>query len=399
MTTTDDGTPAPIFHTPTPRGGVPLDVLARYTVSDLVSGHPDFARLASGPGQPVMAATCRRPHLEGDDDSDRVVRRAGVFHLLGVRENGGPSTNLADLAQLALEHEVDHHGDPAACRCPNLPRSVGGEPQEIDADPDCPLHGDPATALSGLAAQAAQEAHGRCREVLGDDVLPALRDAAHTGIGYALAAMAGAAVEERATLEGRLAQMAALPLSWNQQVDGGDAAAVLARIGALSAGFNDRRSRAEQIGLFHAYGVCQAAAEQIAAAMGLPKQFDYDHGASVFAAALTRLADEHPTAAGVDWARYARRCPDDLPLDGLGDLCLFLGGTWSEKEGGGSFNANLLKLFVKAQTSPEYMAPLCQAFPIQATAWRTWIAMDPTPTAAALAAALSRGSGGLQAPA
>jgi len=392
MSTDTDGTPLPIIDGPSTAGGAPLAVLGRYTVADLAGTHPDLARLAAYPGGPVLAVTCRRPHLPAElaDDPDvNVVARDGNMHLLAARPDGGPTDNLADLVTLAVEHEVDEHGDPAACSCPNA-RWAGTEPQEIHTDPGCPVHGEPATALAALAAQAAEDAQQRCQPAYGDvDILPALRDATHTAVNYTLAAMGRVGAAERAKLEERLAELAALPDVWDTKVDGTDRADVLARVSAITAGFYDRPGRAAQVARYHAVGVAQAAAGELAAALGMPghPSYDHDYGAAVFAAATARLTGR---PAAVDWRGYPRALDPGAQVDGIGDLCLFLGGSWETLAGQSSFTGEVLKLIVKAQATPENFLGLALAFPRVVTAWRTWMDMRPIPTAAELAAELTR---------
>lgn len=93
--------------------------------------------------------------------------------------------------------------------------------------------------------------------------------------------------------------------------------------------------------------------------------------------------------AAVDWSTYARTCDPDRQLDGLGDLALFLGGSWSDTPGGSSFTGELLKLIVKAQSTPDRLAALEAGFPREVRAWRVWMWMSPTPTAAELCATLT----------
>lgn len=87
--------------------------------------------------------------------------------------------------------------------------------------------------------------------------------------------------------------------------------------------------------------------------------------------------------AAVDWSTYARTCDPDRQLDGLGDLALFLGGSED------SFTGKLLALIAKAQSTPANMAALEQGFPREVTAWRAWMQMSPSPTAAELCAILT----------
>jgi hypothetical protein len=88
------------------------------------------------------------------------------------------------------------------------------------------------------------------------------------------------------------------------------------------------------------------------------------------------------------WERYARTCAPDHQLDGLGDLCAFLGGSWSESEGSSSFTAGVLRLIAKAQATPKRFMALEGAFPREVTAWRVWSTMSPTPAARELCAVL-----------
>lgn len=83
-----------------------------------------------------------------------------------------------------------------------------------------------------------------------------------------------------------------------------------------------------------------------------------------------------------DWGRYRHTCDPDRPLDGLGDLALFLGGDET------SFIGELLKLLVKAQSSRERFTALEAAFPREVFAWQVWMGLSPTPTAAELCTAL-----------
>jgi hypothetical protein len=101
-----------------------------------------------------------------------------------------------------------------------------------------------------------------------------------------------------------------------------------------------------------------------------------------------------PARPVYDWERYRRTCDPDSQLEGLGDLCAFLGGSWSEGNNAGSFTAGLLKLIVEAD--PSRLAGLEAGFPREVLAWRTWLGMSPTSTAADLAAKLTRitGEGG-----
>lgn len=98
------------------------------------------------------------------------------------------------------------------------------------------------------------------------------------------------------------------------------------------------------------------------------------------------MAAPTPPAA-FDWERYKRTCDPDRQLDGLGDLCLFLGGTWADP-GKGSFIGELLKLIAKAD--PERLARLAAGFPREVRAWQVWMPMSPSPTAAELCEVLTR---------
>jgi hypothetical protein len=71
-------------------------------------------------------------------------------------------------------------------------------------------------------------------------------------------------------------------------------------------------------------------------------------------------------------------------MTGLGDLALFLGGSED------SFTGNLLRLIVKAQSTPENLAALRRAFPDVVRAWEVWNRTSPAPTADELRAALDR---------
>ncbi len=84
------------------------------------------------------------------------------------------------------------------------------------------------------------------------------------------------------------------------------------------------------------------------------------------------------------WEDFRRTCAPDQVLSGLGDLCAFLGGTWSETLGGASVTAMVLHLIVKAQNTPEKFAAIERAFPREVTAWRIWNPMSPSPTAGEL---------------
>jgi hypothetical protein len=102
-----------------------------------------------------------------------------------------------------------------------------------------------------------------------------------------------------------------------------------------------------------------------------------------------RIHPAAPDPAGYDWTRYQRTCDPDRQLDGLGDLCLFLGGSWSETPGASSFIGELLKLIVKAQATPERFAALERGFPREVFAWRVWMTYPSPVTAAGLCAALT----------
>lgn len=91
-----------------------------------------------------------------------------------------------------------------------------------------------------------------------------------------------------------------------------------------------------------------------------------------------------------DWKRYERTIAPDARVDDLGDLCAFLGGTWSETREGASVTALILWLIVKAQATPERMAAVERAFPREVTAWRVWMPMSPSPTAQELYTELAR---------
>ncbi|MEU7591410.1 hypothetical protein AB0A95_34605 [Micromonospora sp. NPDC049230] len=84
-----------------------------------------------------------------------------------------------------------------------------------------------------------------------------------------------------------------------------------------------------------------------------------------------------------DWARYKRTCAPDHRLYGHGDLALFLGGS------GDSFTGRLLDLIAKGQWTPTNMAALERGFPREVHAWRVWMPMSPSPTAAELCAKLT----------
>jgi hypothetical protein len=103
-----------------------------------------------------------------------------------------------------------------------------------------------------------------------------------------------------------------------------------------------------------------------------------------------------------EWERYERTIDPDAQLDGLGDLCLWLGGTWgdphhggvggTDRSEGGSITALILRLIVKAQNTPERFAQLERAFPREVLAWRTWMLMaDHSPTARELYLELAGG--------
>lgn len=134
------------------------------------------------------------------------------------------------------------------------------------------------------------------------------------------------------------------------------------------------------------------AVDRLAGALGMTWTLD-DHGYAVIRAAADRFAAlraQHERPFG--WARYARTCDPDRLLGGLGDLCYFLGGEWGTNGGpDASFTAHLLKLIAKAD--PGRLAQLERAFPREVLAWRTWMSMDPTPTAAGLCARLTEMTG------
>lgn len=91
-----------------------------------------------------------------------------------------------------------------------------------------------------------------------------------------------------------------------------------------------------------------------------------------------------PAAApeAFEWERYDRTIAPDAQLDGLGDLCAFLGGSWdANNPGATSFTGMILLLIVKAQNTPERFAAVQRVFPREVAAWRTWNAMSPSPTA------------------
>lgn len=89
------------------------------------------------------------------------------------------------------------------------------------------------------------------------------------------------------------------------------------------------------------------------------------------------------------WERYERTIDPDAQIDGTGDLCQFLGGTWSKSPESESITAKILKLIEKAQATPERFEPIARAFPREVTAWRTWMSMSPAPTARELYAELA----------
>lgn len=102
-----------------------------------------------------------------------------------------------------------------------------------------------------------------------------------------------------------------------------------------------------------------------------------------------RPAPRYIPPADHDWTRYERTCAPDRQLDGLGDLCLFLGGTWAESPRAASFIGVLLMLIEKGQSSPEWFHQLALAFPREVTAWLVWRSItDHSPTAAELCALL-----------
>lgn len=91
-----------------------------------------------------------------------------------------------------------------------------------------------------------------------------------------------------------------------------------------------------------------------------------------------------PAAApeAFEWERYDRTIAPDAQLDGLGDLCAFLGGSWdASNPGATSFTGMVLLLIVKAQNTPERFAAIQRVFPREVAAWRVWNAMSPSPTA------------------
>jgi hypothetical protein len=109
--------------------------------------------------------------------------------------------------------------------------------------------------------------------------------------------------------------------------------------------------------------------------------------------------DDAAVPADMHWERYRDTCDMDRPLDGLGDLCAFLGGTWggsdrggvggTDRAEGGSITALILRLIVKAQSTPARFTAIARAFPREVTAWTTWNRMRPTPTARELYAELT----------
>jgi hypothetical protein len=84
------------------------------------------------------------------------------------------------------------------------------------------------------------------------------------------------------------------------------------------------------------------------------------------------------------WERFRRTCSPDRQIDGLGDLCMFLGGTWSESAESSSITAGILRLIVKAQATPERFSAIARAFPREVLAWKVWMGMSPSPTAGEL---------------
>ena len=89
-----------------------------------------------------------------------------------------------------------------------------------------------------------------------------------------------------------------------------------------------------------------------------------------------------PATLDYQWQRYARTCAPETVIGGLGDLCAFLGGTWAAEAEGSSVTALILRLIVKAQSTPDKYAAVCRAFPREETAWRVWTGMaDHNPTA------------------
>lgn len=94
--------------------------------------------------------------------------------------------------------------------------------------------------------------------------------------------------------------------------------------------------------------------------------------------------------ASFNWEAYRKTCAPEAPIDGLGDLCAFLGGSWdAENPGATSLTGMILLLIVKAQNTPDRFTAIARAFPREVTAWRTWNTMRPTPTAAELYAELA----------
>lgn len=137
-------------------------------------------------------------------------------------------------------------------------------------------------------------------------------------------------------------------------------------------------------------GALWRAVDRLAGLLGMTWSVD-DHGAAVLAAAADRLAGlPPPPPGGYGWERYRRTCDPDQPIDGAGDLCAFLGGTWADSSpGAASATAVLLWLIAKVQSDPDKLARLEVAFPREVAAWRTWMSMPSAPTAAELAAELT----------
>lgn len=114
-----------------------------------------------------------------------------------------------------------------------------------------------------------------------------------------------------------------------------------------------------------------------------------DVPADLLRRAEPRIEPAPPSAPAYDWPRYERTCAPDRQLDGLGDLCLFLGGTWAESPREASFIGVLLMLIEKGQSNRERFHALALAFPREVTAWLAWRSItDHSPTAAELCAAL-----------
>jgi hypothetical protein len=97
-----------------------------------------------------------------------------------------------------------------------------------------------------------------------------------------------------------------------------------------------------------------------------------------------------PPVDAMRWDGYERTCDPDRPLDGLGDLCAFLGGSWGDSVEGSSVTGHILALIAKTQSTPERFTTMARAFPREVTAWVTWNRMRPTPTARQLHAELTR---------